>query len=267
MRAGLEEAFSEIPIRSKISTKAAAFTLITALIPTMFVLFVGFSVFKDSMREQAIKNMELIAEAQGGQLLIFLEGIEKRVVDFSSDGFIRDSVKNIISDAPNTETVRKLNRHLKVNKMSLDETIYGINVLDLSGKIIASTNETEIGKDESEDDYFIDTLNLDYGEAHISDVGQSYHFNVNIRSINSSAILTDKNSGEKIGVIIVYLDAKNLSDILSGEYQTILRSFSGVKGRGITTDVYLVNKNKILITKSRYPEEGELFKQVVNMNR
>lgn len=257
------EAFQGIPVHSKISTRIASFAIAMTLIPLSFVLFGGFGVFENSLKKQAIDSMALAAEAREGQLLTFLDSMKKRAADFSSDGFIRDSIKDITADPFDQKVVRALNSHLKNNKLVLDSALYGINVLDLTGTIVASTNEEELGKDESRDEYFTNAAKLDYAEASMSDVRVSDHFNIPILSMNTYAVLTDRVSGKKLGVIVLYFGTKHLSDILSGKHQVELGALSGGLG-GKTMNVYLVNKDKLVITESRFLGKDALLKQTVD---
>jgi two-component system, OmpR family, phosphate regulon sensor histidine kinase PhoR len=261
----LESAFKKVPLFSKISTKLIILIILLSAVPLLLVSYFFFNSYRDSLEHHITEDFELMAESQEGHLLTFLESMKGRVVDFSSDGFIRDLVQNTINNPENlTEITDTLNKHLIFNKMSLDKDIYGINVINLDGEIIASTESIEIGKDERDDDYFINTIRLSYGDAFISDVHFSRHFAKEERSIITSAPLTNKNTGETIGIIVNYYKTSTLDDVLSGKQALELGAISGLKGRPDTLDIYLVNKDGLMISESKFLGKDVFLKQVAN---
>lgn len=129
-----------------------------ALISLVAIVVTGASALS-SMRkttEQEIQNkLLLLADAKEGQIYAYLDSLESRTVDFSSDGFIRDSLKEII-DSGSPVTVEALTEHLIRNKKPLDENLFCIMILDLNGKVVSSVSEEEIGNDESKTEQFIE---------------------------------------------------------------------------------------------------------------
>lgn len=214
---------------------------------------------KEALEKQITEDMILFAESMEGHLYHFLQMTKRRIQDFSSDGFIRDSLEQITKGDPeSTRVVKELNSHLAENKMPLDETIFGILVIDLKGRVVASTDEAEIGKDESEADYFIQGLKGTY----IDEPHYSHHFTA-VPAIAISAPLTSKETGELLGVIVNFIELDELNDILSGEFQLKLGAPTGKEGRRETLDTYLVNKEGLMLTESRFKEDTFL-KQEVN---
>ena len=261
---GSQSAFQKVPLFSKISTKFTAIILVLAIIPLLLVSYYLFNAYKASLEQQVTEDLVLIAESKEGHFFGYMEKITGRVVDFSSDGYIRDSVQEIINNPENKDVVNQLNWHLKNNKMVIDEIIYGINVIGLDGKIIASTSDIEIGHDEREHDYFTGALTLPYGEAMMSDLEISHHFVDNSHIVMTSAPLTNKNTGERIGVLVNYYNTQQIDDILAGRQQEKSGAISGLLGQRKTVDVYLVNKDKLMITESRFFGKDVFLEQTVN---
>lgn len=222
----------------------------------------NYQVAKTSLQKQILQDLILVAESEEGYLLEFLEGIKKRVVDFSSDGFIRDSVKNILEG--DTTAVQDLSDHLINNKQSLDETIFGINVLNSDGVVIASTDNSEIGLNEFINNDELNTKDLSYGSAILDDVHLGHvHFGFTTAHFTAITTLTDKDTGERLGAIANYVSLIELNKVLSGERQNKLGSLSGQEGRGETLEIYLLNKERLMITESRFKEDV-ILKQEVN---
>lgn len=243
----------------KIRTKLIISFLLVALISVFVTGYFSYQTAKNSLKFQIIDDLILVAEVEEGAMLNFLEYLKGRLIDFSSDGFIRDSAAAIISGKKN---VADLNKHLLKNKMSLDETIYGINILNMEGVVIASTAENEIGNDESKHGYFLEARELDYGEAYISDIVFSHHFETKIPALTVSTLLIDKITGEKLGVIVNFVKLNELNNILVGHKQSRLGALTDLKIRRKTLEIYLVNQNGLMITESRFSKNAILKQKV-----
>lgn len=217
--------------------------------------YLSYRTAKENLTERIKSDLSQIAEARESFLLDFISRAERRVIDFSSDGFIRDSAARIVA-GENGGVAGDFNRHLEKNKMTLDPTIFGISVIDMSGRVIASTAESEIGGDESKHDYFLEAKGLAYGQSYASDIMLSHHFNTDVAHFAVSATLTGKETGEKLGLIINYINGNELAIILSGS----ARPFERDEKMGI--DIYLVNKDGLLISEVGTLKNGVLKQRV-----
>lgn len=255
--------FAFIPV-SIVTKFIILFALIFSIISAgVFYFLLGYS--EESLKKQAFEDLTVLAEAEKGFILTFLEHIKGRVVDFSSDGLIRDYTEKIITAKSQPKDIANaLNIHLRNNKQSVDPMIQGILVVDVSGKIIASTDEKEIGLDESTDEYFKDLSKIDlaYGSAYISDVLVATHFNVKDPVLMVAAPLLSVNRDIKLGYILNEISLSEINKVLSGQKQIELGALMGDRGRRTTLNIYLVNKNNLLITPSIYKNEG-LLKQKI----
>ncbi|MBI5253641.1 MAG: PAS domain S-box protein [Euryarchaeota archaeon] len=225
------------------------------LVPIALVGYSSYSANKESLEKQVLDDLALVAEAYEGHVYHFSELAKRRTEDFSSDGYIRDSLEKIVKGDPSA--AKNLNSHLLKNKMPLDKTIHGINVIDLSGRVVASTDEREIGKDDSEHEYFIKGRKGIY----VSDVHISHHFGEKV-SIVVSAPLTSRETGALLGVITNHIEITELNKILTGEFQVEHGAISVERGRRKTLEIYLVNKDKLMITESRFIENAVLAQVV-----
>lgn len=218
--------------------------------------YLSYRTAKENLTERIKSDLRQIAESKEGLLLNFISQSGKRVVDFSSDGFIRDSAAKIVAGGDGG-VVGELNKHLEKNKMFLDPMIFGINVTDMNGRIIASTAESEVGGDESKEDYFVEAKQLAYGQSYASDVMFSHHFGKDVPHFAVSAPLTEKETGEKLGFLINYIDGYELTIILNGS----ARPFEKDEKTG--ADIYLVNNDGLLISGVGTLKNGVL-KQIVD---
>lgn len=228
--------------------------LLVSIIPITLIGYLSYMSGKNALRNRMLDSLTAIAESRETAIILYLKAKAGRTIDFASDGFIRNSCA--ISENPelsveddSEDVLLRLNRYLVKDKMSLDREIYGINVIDLNGTVIASTMDSEIGLDESKSDHFLKTLNLNYGNAYISDISINDHFAKNIPAFSASAPLMDKSTGDKLGVIVNYYKTTTLNVITTDRV-----------GMGESGEVYIVNKDGYMITDSRFTE-NVAFKQ------
>ncbi|TAN57503.1 MEKHLA domain-containing protein [Patescibacteria group bacterium] len=238
---GLAAAFGELPLYVKISTKLIAFMILLSVIPLIITGFLVFYQSKNALERQIFTDLQALAASKQGQIFAYLDAVESRAQDFSSDGFIRDSLREIIvSRSP--DTVSALNRHLVYNKKSLDENIIGIFVIDKDGTIVSSTDDAEIGDNEADDEYFKQGLRRMY----ITEVDlDGKHFKTaNERRILAATHLTDKTSGETLGVLVIFFRMEKLQKILSGDFQTVDAFGAGTSNEDENIEVYVVDGQK-----------------------
>ena len=235
----------EVPFYRKLGFKLAVLVLAIAIFPLVLIGIYGFSVAKTALGRQAIADLTLLAKANQGHVGSFLYQLEKTAVNFSSDGLIRRLTEEADSEA--------LSQHLIENKLPLDTYLVGINVLDVKGRVIASTHQTEIGKDEKDDAYFIQGMKLAYSQALTVDYGLVNHFETHEPLIATIAPMVSLNNGQNVGLIVTYFKTGNLSALLS----------YGVSQRE-TLDVYLVNAKNLLMTKSHFADAQAILQQTVD---
>lgn len=243
-------------ISKSLKVKLITLFFLVSIIPIAIVGYLSYISGKTALHTRLIDSLTAIAKSRETAVMLYLEAKAGRTVDFASDGFIRDSFViyqnmgvSIIGERGGV--IAGLNQHINKNKMPLDKEIYGINIIDLNGHVMASTMDSEIGMDESESDYFLKTKDLDYGNTFISDIAINDHFSEKIPAFTVSAPLTDKNKGVKLGVIVNYYKTTTLNLITTDR-----------EGMGKTGEVYIVNKDKMIITESRFLEDAVLKQKV-----
>ena len=229
----------------------------------IFYFILGYS--ESSLRQQVFDDLTVLAETEEGFILTFLENIKGRAVDFSSDGLIRDYTNRIISmKIKDVDLANQFNSHLRDNKQSVDSTILGILIVDVDGNVVASTDNKEVGKDESKDDYFQNVIKADlrYGSAYISDIMYNEHFGTENPIIVAVSPIFSVDRRTNLGYIINQISLLEVNKVLNGTKQIELGAPSGIKGRRTSIDIYLVNKNNILVSPTIYKDLGVLKQQI-----
>lgn len=194
-----------------------------------------------------MEKLKAVAESRERHILSTMERMKVRTVDFSSDGFIRHSFERIIHGGTSGQSsVIRLNKYLSKNKLSLyRHRLIAIILLDKYGKVISSTNEKLTGMDFSSQDVFMQGIQKRYGEAYAGQPYYSSYLDKNYLCI--SAPIISKHSAELLGIIINVYSLAILDEITTNRV-----------GMGETGEVYLVNRDKIMLTESRFIENAPL---------
>ncbi|MFH1426515.1 MAG: ATP-binding protein [Candidatus Kerfeldbacteria bacterium] len=240
--------------------KILIYIIVLVTIPTLANSYLNYQTARTNLTEQILHDLELTAETEAGYVLEFMNSAEKRAVDFSSDGFIRDSVGQIHQG--DEKTAAALSNHLIDNKQSLTTTIYGINVFNRSGNVIASTDKNELSRRGDTHAGFTASRDADYGTAYTGDIAYLDHFGFAEPSMVVSAPLTDKVTGEHIGVIANYIALDELNKVLSGERLKELGKETSARNRRQTLAIYLANSEGRLISDMPSLENGILERAI-----
>jgi len=216
-----------------------AIVIIALSVPATF--FLSYNLIKAHAKNAALKDMAVIAESYKGQVCQFLEMARRRAQDFASDGFMRTRLSKEIRGREGS--VNNLSKYLAENKITLDESIKTIHILSMEGRVVASTGNSEIGKDLSNETFFIK------GKDAIALV-ENTAGHEGMPELAVSAPIFSMSKKRAIGVLVNTIRLSELNKILSGEYRMEQHSILWNKGRWKSIEVYLVNKNKRMITNS-----------------
>lgn len=194
-----------------------------------------------------VKYLQTIGESRAEQVKLFLDGKKNQAVDFSSDGFIKDSLYEIKNGNNAKEVAGNLSRHLVVNKLPVDSSFYKVLALGVNGVVVAATDNKSIGLDLSPDPTFLEGRSRPYVKSLSYDNGSS------VKSLVLSAPVL--RNGEFVGVVAIKMIPDALVDIMSKE-----NNFSG------KLETYIINKDGYLITPSKFldGENKGVLTQVVD---
>lgn len=223
-----------------IKTKLMAFILCATLVSVAVVTVIDYLNFMHSIKNQTLAWMSEIVAARKGHIQSIFHVLKARVADFSNDGYIRRYLEMInVGEFLRHEHVVALNRYL-LGKKQLDPDIVVIAVATTDGIVVASSNEKMIGMDISNQDVFTQTTKNGYLDT------PRYSPHLGIKTMYCSVPLAT-DLGEKIGVLITVYSLDVLNRITT--QRTGLRK---------TGEVYIVNKDKRMITDSRFIENAPL---------
>lgn len=234
-------------ISNSLLNKLMLLFLLVTLTAVVFMGYLSYETGRTAMQELLLESYENIALSKENSIAFYLREETVRVTDFSSDGYIRDTIDKINQTYPDADRISDdLSNHLFINMKPLDPYIHEINVVDLNGKVVASTDKKNIGRDASKDDLFIEGKKGVYiRDVHI-------HESTGETGFDTSAPVKSRTTQELVGVIFNHHGLTSLNAVTTNR-----------KGMGESGEVYIVNKKGYMITESRFIE-GAILKQRVD---
>ncbi|MEA1906543.1 MAG: ATP-binding protein, partial [Euryarchaeota archaeon] len=200
--------------------------------------------FSEDIIEQEVCNHLLTAVAsRASHVETFLDG-EKEGIKQLAESIVIERLLLADRDDPDyagnyDDVTRRLKR-----TAGASEYVRSIFVLDKNGTIVASSDESDIGKNKSNDPYFI-------GGKHGVFVKDAYrHQAGGMRALAFSAPVLDETTF--LGVVVARVPMEELNKITTD-----------LTGLGDTGETFLVNKDGYMITSSRFLN-GTFLKQKVD---
>ena len=216
---------------------------------------------------QILYNLINIAEISEGQIFLLFEKFKTRTSDWSSDGFIRSEFEEIIK-SNDSQRAERLAEYVETKKI-MDPAIMITDIFNLDGVAVVSTFKERIGHseplEEMDEEYnFSQAKNASFGKAFASGLiyeaepGHSeplWHISVPIVSLKTN---------EVIGVMVNHVSGKEFYKVLSGKFQVKMGAKTGELffTNQKTSEIYLVNKEWLMITPSRFVEDAVLKQKV-----
>ena len=217
--------------------KLAAIFMLSFLIVSLVgsAVLVGYSSYTyDTISTKNVhKHLEDIAKIRTSHIKTFLEGEEKRVIDFRSDVFIKNSLMELKAST-SEEVMQELSEHLINNKIVVDESLYEVFVLNSEGKVMGTTNPEE----EFEEDFSKDLIFL---EGKDSIYIREYFYDEEFKRDGITLSAPISNKEEFLGVIIIKMALDQLKEIVvsAGEFSQ-------------HEELYILDKNSFMITPSKF---------------
>ncbi len=239
--------------------------LAIAIIPVIIVSALSLYNAENSLEKAALNGLSLSAEAKKAQLLEYLSGKKGRTIDFASDGFIRDQVEIISQSSEIKQRISSskiLNSHLKLNKKTLDEEIVEIRLLDIEGKIIATTEgEFLLGLDTGKyQPYFLNGLEKTY----VQDAGIFMHYGTEKEVLAIAAPLKGRAGAKTIGILVNFYSLDNIKDVLLGVKGHQWGKQEKTQPKNFSWDIFLANQQGLLITPSKKISDYQPLKIKIN---
>ena len=273
-----------------------------SLIPALVLSYINYIHNKKLLETELFNELSLVGQALAEYINEFLRHGENSAKHFSSDGFIRDHLEKIVTVAENTNISQELSKYLDY-KTKLEPRFQETFTTNPKGIVVASSNVKRVNVDMSDDFRTLETKGGAFvKDAYFCDVTGEYSliFYAPVSHKDTGAFLGIIG----IRILASELDSITVGDkqeiaatpsptpspfeqTEKKEYiflrgQTLFKpqpdeapqpshnktqypaELTSLTRRGATGEAYLVNKNKLMLTSSRFIDNAQLKQEVNN---
>jgi PAS domain S-box-containing protein len=229
----------------KIANKISLSFLTVALILVSTAGTIVYLIMKDNLQKSIYNNLAVAVASRTNHIKTYLEMLEVSVGQLSKSVVLENFLETKErQDSRQNEAFQQAMRTLKRTK-EINPSIFEFLLLDATGKVVASSNESSIGTDKSTDAIFLGGQKKTF----IKDVYYSKLFKEPLLAVSSPFL--DSRTGELLGVIVARVILNDLNNIVANR-----------TGMGKTGEIYIVNKYGFMITPSRFTEDAVLKQKV-----
>ena len=220
-----------------------------ALFLTVIADSVFYIISKESLEKYIYSNLATAVSSRRDHIETYLEMLEVSVSQLSKSVVLEDFLK--IKDEKSSQQKQAFATALKRLKRTQEDNpeITEFLLMDVTGKVVASSDESSIGTDRSVDSIFLGGLK----ETYIKDVYYSELKKMPLIAV--SVPFFDSQTGKLLGVIAARVRLDKLNAIVTDK-----------TGLGNLGEIYIVNKYGYMITPSRFKEDAVLKQKVDSEN-
>jgi len=232
----------------KIQTKILLITLLIVMIMGTTIIVVNHIGSRNMTEDNIYNHLSFAAASRAKHVETFLNGGKKAIKQLSQSIIIERLLLTGKDDPDYSGKYDDATRRLK-HTVAVNESAYGVFVLDKNGTIVASSEEIDIGKHKSHDPYFI-------GGKECVFIKDAYTSRTRkIDAIAFSAPVFDKEGAVFLGVVVMRILMEELNKIVTDRISM-----------GKTGEIFLVNRDGYMITPSRFLNDTFL-KQKIDIKR
>ena len=228
----------------KIQRKIPIIMLLLLIVAGITYILISRSISTNIIKQQITNNLINTTQSRVKHIETLLN-LEKEAVKQLSESVVIEEL--LLSKKEEEDYLLKFDKVMRRLKdtAQMGEYTYDVFVLDPKGTIIASSDEEDIGKDKSNDPYFLGGKERVFiKDAYISSHKQR-------KTLAFSAPILNKEDNRFLGVVVLRKSTEVLSQITTDR-----------TGLGETGEVYLINKDGYMITPSRFIDEIFLKQKV-----
>ena len=229
----------------KISNKISLSFLAIAIILTSAAETIFYIIAKDNLQKSINNNLFVTVASRTNHIETYLKMMESYVGQLSKSAVLEDFLKIKGKENPQQGEAFDIAMKRLVRTKEENPEIAEFLLLDTTGKVAVSSNESSVGSDESMDAFF---LNGQKG-TYIEDVYYSETEKEPLIAVSTPFL--DSQTGELLGVLAARVKLNDLNNIVIEK-----------TGLGDTEEIYIVNKSGFMITPSRFIEDAVLKQKV-----
>jgi signal transduction histidine kinase len=194
-----------IPIKAKI-----ILVLLTLSLLLIFIHgYIDYTYSKTNIKERILSDLQALTDSKAAHIRTLIEEDFEDLHDVAGRVMMRTAYGKILAGSPDVEKLKQDMVSSLVAAMEAMPSIKRSDILTLDGKVIASIEPEDAGKDFSKTTCFARGFNSDYlSDPYMSETGFEYEMGAPVFSLN-------KEKKEKIGVARVIIDTARLYNIIS----------------------------------------------------
>ena len=228
---------------------------IAVLLPIIIVFFLSLNSTRKHVEALILDDLRSISEARAGDLFLFFEILKNRMLDFASDGIIRDELER--AEKGNLAENQSLSKYIIEHKSPLAQNyFYRISVINTSGVTVASTNSAAVGRMQSDEEFFlngIEGITVSMREKGLRDMPE----------LAVAAPVHSRSDRRLLGVIVGFVTLEKLEEVFLGAPKI---TEDEIEWKALTSykslDIYLVNRERLMLTKSPLAHKPPLEQKV-----
>ena len=179
------------------------------------------------------EQLHLVAAMKADHVALLLQGARDRVIDFSSDGKIKDTLHALHEHRDEAVTTHTLIDHLRKNKLPIDTSFYEVYALDIAGTVVASTNMNNVGISLAHDTIY----SIGKEKPYVKNI--AYDSSAQVTYFNVSAPVIHEEAGF-VGVIAIKMLPDRVNALMLQQQSDDV------------TESYIINNERYLVTPSAY---------------
>lgn len=281
--------------------KLLLYILTLSLIPALILSYIHYVHSKRLLEIELFNELSLIGDALAEHIDAFLHHGENSAKHFSSDGFIRDRMESMITAPDNINVSKELSKYLEY-KTNLEPRFRETFTTNQKGIVVASSYLPQVGVNLSDDLHTLETKGDSFvKDAYFCDVTGEYSLlfyssvkhkdtgvfwgmigirilaseldNITVDhrfEVTSNPVPLAVKQGEKKEYLFsrgtTYFKPPSVETPQTAHEKGFKMRYSTelttLTRRGETSEAYLVNKNKLMLTSSRFIDNVLLRQEV-----
>lgn len=226
-------------LTKSLNRKLVALFLIVSIIPLALVGYLSYQNAHDAIENDHLEMLDVASEIVEEATIAVFEGDLKMIDALSHNDVLHKS-------AYTAEDIQEIQEDIEGAFEDLHD-YEEIFIVDMSGKVIVSTDRSNIGEDVSNEDFFAEVRSSREGY-----IGEVHKFQKTGAFVyDTAAPVIDHHSGKMMGIIVGEVKMEEIDGVLE----------HSAKAAGETADIYIVNSDKYLITASRFLGNSVILNQ------
>jgi PAS domain S-box-containing protein len=233
----------------KIANKINLAFLATALILTSIAAPIFYMIATGNLKKSIYNNLATVVNSRANHIETYLEMLEASVGQLSKSVVLENLLKVNGKEDSRWRPAFAQAMEMLARTKEANPAIAEFLLMDRTGKVAASSNESSIGLDKSTDTIFLGGLKGIY----IKDVYYSQGDKEPLMAVATPFL--DSQTGQFLGVLAARVRLNDLNNIVREK-----------TGMGDTGEVYIVNKYGFMVTPTRFKEDVVLKQKVDTQN-